>query len=169
MPSEALIRPGEALEAAARVPGAKEAIGSRLDVEAALERRDSLAAMDEIQVLRFRVAFSMSRIILIPIARTVVHRNPEGSTTPPWSATSGDRAVHTRIADSRNLQDIVILGYESLHNTCATLVDDPGYTENLRAASFCESDGFDIIGIDLAAGSGVGVVWRARSWEPQRR
>ena len=44
MPSKALLRPGEALEAAARVPGAKEAIGGHIDVEAAFKRRDSLAA-----------------------------------------------------------------------------------------------------------------------------
>ncbi|MEX0700163.1 MAG: NAD(P)/FAD-dependent oxidoreductase [Acidimicrobiia bacterium] len=44
MPSKALLRPGEALEAAARVPGAKEAIRGELDVEAVFNRRDSLAA-----------------------------------------------------------------------------------------------------------------------------
>ncbi len=44
MPSKALLRPGEALEAAARVPGAKEAIAGDIDVEAVFRRRDSLAA-----------------------------------------------------------------------------------------------------------------------------
>lgn len=44
MPSKALLRPGEALEAAARVPGAKEAIGGDIDVEAVFKRRDALAA-----------------------------------------------------------------------------------------------------------------------------
>lgn len=44
MPSKALLRPGEALEAASRVPGAKEAIGGDLDFEEVFKRRDSLAA-----------------------------------------------------------------------------------------------------------------------------
>ena len=44
MPSKALLRPGEALEAAARVPGAKEAIGGEIDLEEVFKRRDSLAA-----------------------------------------------------------------------------------------------------------------------------
>lgn len=43
MPSKALLRPGEALEAAARVPGAKEALGGDVDIEAVFKRRDSLA------------------------------------------------------------------------------------------------------------------------------
>lgn len=44
MPSKALLRPGEALESLRRVPGASEAVVGNLDVEAALERRDALAA-----------------------------------------------------------------------------------------------------------------------------
>lgn len=44
MPSKALLRPGEALEAAARVPGVKEAIGGEMDLEEVFKRRDSLAA-----------------------------------------------------------------------------------------------------------------------------
>ncbi len=44
MPSKALLRPGEALEAAARVPGAKEALGGDLDLAEVFKRRDSLAA-----------------------------------------------------------------------------------------------------------------------------
>jgi len=42
MPSKALLRPGELLEEVRRVPGAKEALGSDLDVGAALKRRDEV-------------------------------------------------------------------------------------------------------------------------------
>ena len=42
MPSKALLRPYEALEEARRVPGAAEAITGRLDVQAALDRRDEI-------------------------------------------------------------------------------------------------------------------------------
>ena len=44
MPSKALLRPGEALEALQRVPGAKEAVTGSIDVEAALARRDAMSA-----------------------------------------------------------------------------------------------------------------------------
>ncbi len=44
MPSKALLRPGEALAAARRVPGAAEAVTGELDVEAALDRRDDMTA-----------------------------------------------------------------------------------------------------------------------------
>lgn len=44
MPSKALLRPGEALEALGRVPGGREAIAGHLDVGQALQRRDALAA-----------------------------------------------------------------------------------------------------------------------------
>lgn len=44
MPSKALLRPGEALAAARRVPGAAEAVVGTLDVAAALGRRDALAS-----------------------------------------------------------------------------------------------------------------------------
>jgi len=44
MPSKALLRPGEALEALRRVPGAKEAGVGEIDVDEALARRDSLAS-----------------------------------------------------------------------------------------------------------------------------
>jgi dihydrolipoamide dehydrogenase len=44
MPSKALLRPGEALEALRRVPGAREAINGNLDVSEALKRRDALAS-----------------------------------------------------------------------------------------------------------------------------
>jgi pyruvate/2-oxoglutarate dehydrogenase complex dihydrolipoamide dehydrogenase (E3) component len=44
MPSKALLRPGEALEALQRVPGAKEAVTGSIDVEAALARRDVMSA-----------------------------------------------------------------------------------------------------------------------------
>jgi dihydrolipoamide dehydrogenase len=44
MPSKALLRPGEALEALLRVPGAKEAATGAIDIEAALARRDALSA-----------------------------------------------------------------------------------------------------------------------------
>ncbi len=44
MPSKALLRPGEALEALQRVPGAKEAATGSIDVEAALARRDAMSA-----------------------------------------------------------------------------------------------------------------------------
>jgi dihydrolipoamide dehydrogenase len=40
MPTKALLRPGSALRAARRVPGAREAFGAPLDVEAALHFRD---------------------------------------------------------------------------------------------------------------------------------
>src|SRR5262249_53887614 len=40
MPSKMLLRPGEALAAARRVPGAREAISGNLDAAAALRRRD---------------------------------------------------------------------------------------------------------------------------------
>lgn len=43
MPSKALLRPGEALAAVRRVPGAREAVTGSLDVAAALARRDDLA------------------------------------------------------------------------------------------------------------------------------
>lgn len=44
MPSKALLRPGEALEALSRVPGAKEAATGSIDVAEALHRRDALSA-----------------------------------------------------------------------------------------------------------------------------
>ncbi len=44
MPSKALLRPGEAVRAAHRAPGAAEAVSGEIDVEAALRRRDALAA-----------------------------------------------------------------------------------------------------------------------------
>ncbi|MFQ5516966.1 MAG: dihydrolipoyl dehydrogenase family protein [Acidimicrobiia bacterium] len=44
MPSKALLRPGEALAAARRVPGAAQAITGEIDIEAALARRDALAS-----------------------------------------------------------------------------------------------------------------------------
>lgn len=44
MPSKALLRPGEALDAVRRVPGAATAVTGDIDIDAALERRDSLAA-----------------------------------------------------------------------------------------------------------------------------
>src|SRR5919198_4349236 len=40
MPSKTLIRPGDVLAAAHRVPGAREAVTGRLDAGAALARRD---------------------------------------------------------------------------------------------------------------------------------
>ena len=42
MPSKALLRPGQALAEARRVPGAAEAAGGELDVAAALRRRDEV-------------------------------------------------------------------------------------------------------------------------------
>jgi dihydrolipoamide dehydrogenase len=42
MPSKALLRPGELLEEARRVPGVKQAVGGDLDAQAALERRDEV-------------------------------------------------------------------------------------------------------------------------------
>ena len=44
MPSKALLRPGEALAALRRVPGARAAITGEIDVTKALARRDSLSA-----------------------------------------------------------------------------------------------------------------------------
>lgn len=44
MPSKALLRPGEALDALRRVPGAKDAGVGDIDVDEALARRDSLAS-----------------------------------------------------------------------------------------------------------------------------
>lgn len=44
MPSKALLRPGEALEALQRVPGARAAVTGSIDVEEALDRRDALSA-----------------------------------------------------------------------------------------------------------------------------
>ena len=42
MPSKALLRPGELLTEASRVPGAREAMSGALDVEAVLARRDEV-------------------------------------------------------------------------------------------------------------------------------
>jgi pyruvate/2-oxoglutarate dehydrogenase complex dihydrolipoamide dehydrogenase (E3) component len=42
MPSKALLRPGEALAEARRIPGAREAVTGELDVEAVLRRRDEV-------------------------------------------------------------------------------------------------------------------------------
>jgi len=42
MPSKALLRPGEALAEVGRIPGAAEAVTGRLDVAAALRRRDEV-------------------------------------------------------------------------------------------------------------------------------
>jgi dihydrolipoamide dehydrogenase len=44
MPSKALLRPGDALAAARRVPGAAEAVSGAIDVAAALEWRDSIVS-----------------------------------------------------------------------------------------------------------------------------
>ncbi len=44
MPSKGLLRPGEVLAAARRVPGAAAAVTGDIDVDAVLERRDALAA-----------------------------------------------------------------------------------------------------------------------------
>lgn len=43
MPSKALLRPGEAMRAIRRVPGASQAVTGDIDVAAALDRRDALA------------------------------------------------------------------------------------------------------------------------------
>ncbi|MEN3280400.1 MAG: hypothetical protein V7607_1540 [Solirubrobacteraceae bacterium] len=43
MPSKALVRPGQALAEARRVPGAAEAVTGELDVDRAFERRDEVA------------------------------------------------------------------------------------------------------------------------------
>ena len=42
MPSKALLRPGELLDEARRVPGASEAVGGELDPQAVLDRRDEV-------------------------------------------------------------------------------------------------------------------------------
>src|SRR5918992_2010753 len=42
MPSKALLRPGEILAEARRIPGAAEAIAGPLDVQAVLDRRDEI-------------------------------------------------------------------------------------------------------------------------------
>jgi pyruvate/2-oxoglutarate dehydrogenase complex dihydrolipoamide dehydrogenase (E3) component len=42
MPSKALLRPGEALDEARRIPGAAEAADGELDVDAVLRRRDEV-------------------------------------------------------------------------------------------------------------------------------
>ena len=42
MPSKALLRPGEAIAEARRIPGAREAVTGRLDVAAVLRRRDEV-------------------------------------------------------------------------------------------------------------------------------
>ena len=42
MPSKALLRPGEAIAEARRIPGAREAVTGELDVEAVLARRDEV-------------------------------------------------------------------------------------------------------------------------------
>ena len=44
VPSKTLIRPGDALAAARRVPGAAEAVTGRLDVDAAFARRDYMTS-----------------------------------------------------------------------------------------------------------------------------
>lgn len=44
MPSKSLLRPGEALEAARRAPGAAGAVTGEIDVAAALERRDAMVS-----------------------------------------------------------------------------------------------------------------------------
>jgi pyruvate/2-oxoglutarate dehydrogenase complex dihydrolipoamide dehydrogenase (E3) component len=44
MPSKALLRPGELLAEAKRVPGVKEAVTGELDVQAALDRRDEVVS-----------------------------------------------------------------------------------------------------------------------------
>lgn len=44
MPSKALLRPGEALAAARRVPGAEAAVAGQVDVEATLRSRDAFAS-----------------------------------------------------------------------------------------------------------------------------
>ncbi len=44
MPSKALLRPGDALEALQRVPGGREAVSGTIDVDETLRRRDALAS-----------------------------------------------------------------------------------------------------------------------------
>ena len=44
IPSKTLIRPGDVLAAARRVPGAAEAVTGRLDTDAALAQRDYMTA-----------------------------------------------------------------------------------------------------------------------------
>ncbi|MDV6011850.1 NAD(P)/FAD-dependent oxidoreductase [Haloechinothrix sp. LS1_15] len=44
MPSKALLRPGEVMDAVRRVPGAREAVTGELDAASALRRRDKLAS-----------------------------------------------------------------------------------------------------------------------------
>src|SRR5947207_3634614 len=44
VPSKTLIRPGDVLAAARRVPGAAEAVTGRLDVDAAFARRDYMTS-----------------------------------------------------------------------------------------------------------------------------
>src|SRR5512132_4475179 len=42
MPSKALLRPGQVLAEARRIPGAAEAVDGELDVQAVLDRRDEV-------------------------------------------------------------------------------------------------------------------------------
>src|SRR5213075_3385274 len=44
IPSKTLLRPGEAIEAARQVPGAREAVNGRLDTEQALAWRDFMVS-----------------------------------------------------------------------------------------------------------------------------
>ena len=63
MPSKALLRPGEALRAVQRVPGAREAVTGKVDLKEALTRRDAMISdLDDKWQVKWLVANDISLI-----------------------------------------------------------------------------------------------------------
>ena len=100
MPSKALLRPAELLAEVQRVPGAKQAVAGKLDVEAALERRNQvihdlddsghLPWLEErsITLIRGEARFEGERLVrvgdeLIEARRAVVVATGSGAALPP--------------------------------------------------------------------------------------
>ncbi len=111
MPSKALLRPGEALDAARRVPGAAEAVTGDLDVAAALKRRDAMSGnwddsgqvswLDSVgvELIRGHGRLAGPRLVLVEdadgsetlyaAAKAVIVATGTGAAMPPIEGLSG--------------------------------------------------------------------------------
>ncbi|MEA2705199.1 MAG: hypothetical protein QOD63_3144, partial [Actinomycetota bacterium] len=134
MPSKALLRPGEVLAAARRVPGAEQAVTGEIDVNAALARRDELADNwnDESQVqwlegagatlVRGRGRITGERLVSVTVgdgterslraAKAVVAATGSAASIPPIPCLGDIRVWDSRAATSAKKvpRRLIVLG-----------------------------------------------------------
>jgi pyruvate/2-oxoglutarate dehydrogenase complex dihydrolipoamide dehydrogenase (E3) component len=129
MPSKALLRPGELLEEAGRVPGVAQAVTGQLDVEAALSRRDEvihdlsdesqLPWLEERRVKLFRGAGRLDgekRVVVgddvLSARKAVVVATGSAAAMPPIDGLDGVKPWNNRDATTakRAPESMVILG-----------------------------------------------------------